>query len=253
MYIRTKDEALENLAEILKIPDRRDQIIQSTVRIMLCLEVEPRLLLSDCQALLIEGGLETLRVRRRQVVEAAEDLPAGARDPADDKMFEDVASALDALRFTSVVRQLFPEIRADRWQIGRTILLYESGVREQIAGAVQGHADPARIAAARDAIEGMITVLRPTWVDRVGALRSACLEAVKATGMEADRVHEESEILYELFAISDVRAGDLLTAIDSNPREAAELILKVRDMADAARALQAEPPAGSGSASKEVA
>src|SRR5688500_88806 len=119
MYIRTKEDALENLAEILQIPERRDQIIQSTVRIMLCLEVEPRILLADCQALLIEGGLETLRSRRRDAVEAAEDLPVVVLDEVEDRLFEEVASALDALRFTEVVRQVFPGIRADRWQIGR--------------------------------------------------------------------------------------------------------------------------------------
>src|SRR6185295_771792 len=117
MYIRTHQDALRNLAEILDLPERRDRIIQSTVRIMLCLEVEPRLFLADCQALLIEGGLETLRARRRDAVEAAEDLPIVVLDPAEDQLFEEIASALDALRFTDVVRQVFPALHADRWQI----------------------------------------------------------------------------------------------------------------------------------------
>ena len=114
MYIRTREEALESLAEILDLPDRREQIIQSTVRIMLCLEVEPRLLLADCQALLLEGGLDALAARRRDLVEAAEDLPIGVLDPAEDHLFEEVAAALDALRFTEAVRQVFPGLRADR-------------------------------------------------------------------------------------------------------------------------------------------
>src|SRR6185436_12659618 len=119
MYIRTREDAMETLAEILDLPERRDQIIQSTIRIMLCLEVEPRLFLADCQALLIEGGLETLRARRREAVEALEDLPIVVEDPAEDQMFEEIASALDALRFTQVVRQVFPAIRGERWQIAR--------------------------------------------------------------------------------------------------------------------------------------
>src|SRR5947207_799868 len=112
MYIRTTDEALENLAEILDLPERRDQIIQSTIRIMLCLEVEPRLFLADCQALLIEGGLENLRERRRLAVEAAEDVTIGVIDESEDQLFEAVASALDALRFAGAVRQVFPAIHA---------------------------------------------------------------------------------------------------------------------------------------------
>src|SRR5438128_287751 len=151
MYIRTREEAVENLADILALPDRRDQIIQSTIRIMLCLEVEPRLFLADCQALLIEGGLENLRERRRLAVEAAENVTIGILDDTEDRLFEEVASALDALRFAGAVRQVFPAIHADRWQIGRAILLYESGIREQMAEAVRGHAEPARIDRAREA------------------------------------------------------------------------------------------------------
>src|SRR6185436_2748383 len=119
MYIRSREDALDHLAEILDLPERRDQIIQSTIRIMLCLEVEPRIFLADCQALLIEGGLETLRARRREAVEALEDLPIVVLDPVEDQLFEEIASALAALRFTQVVRQVFPAIRGKRWQIAR--------------------------------------------------------------------------------------------------------------------------------------
>src|SRR5215831_7107500 len=104
VYIRSREDALESLAEILALADRRDQIIQSTIRIMLCLEVEPRLFLADCQALLIEGGLENLRARRRLAVEAAENALVGVIDDSEDKLFEEVASALDALRFVGAVR-----------------------------------------------------------------------------------------------------------------------------------------------------
>src|SRR5260221_13328875 len=87
MYIRNQDEAMQALAEILEIPERREQIIQSTVRIMLCLDVEPRLFLADCQALLIEGGLEALRSRRRDAAESLQDLPIGVMDPEGDRLF----------------------------------------------------------------------------------------------------------------------------------------------------------------------
>src|SRR5262245_53159671 len=169
VYIRSREDALDHLAKILDLPERRDQIIQSTIRIMLCLEVEPRLFLADCQALLIEGGLETLRARRREAVEALEDLPIVVLDPVEDQLFEEVASALDALRFTEVVRQVFPDIRGERWQIARAILLYESGVREQVSAAVRSRGDERRKSEARSAIEGMVVALRPSWSDRAGA------------------------------------------------------------------------------------
>jgi len=243
MYIRTREDAMETLAEILDLPERRDQIIQSTIRIMLCLEVEPRLFLADCQALLIEGGLETLRARRREAVEALEDLPIVVEDPAEDQMFEEIASALDALRFTDVVRQVFPGIRAERWQIARAILLYESGVREQVSSAVRSRGEDRRLNAAREAVEGMVSALRPSWSDRVGAIRAACLETLRRMDvLEPDRLHQEADLLFELFAVSDRRAPELLEAIDADFGRAQDQIARLREMATAAKALQSEPP-----------
>ena len=247
MYIRTREEALESLAEILDLPDRREQIIQSTVRIMLCLEVEPRLLLADCQALLLEGGLDALAARRRDLVEAAEDLPIGVLDPAEDHLFEEVAAALDALRFTEAVRQVFPGLRADRWQIARAILLHEPVIREQMTAAIRSHADPARRDEALRAVETMISDLRPAWGDRLGAIRGACLDALK--DLDADVRHEEAEVLFELFVTSDERAPRLLEAIDSaSVQDTAEQITHLRDLAAVARSLQGPPSAGPGQA-----
>ena len=254
MYIRTHDEALQNLAEILDLPERRDRILQSTVRIMLCLEVEPRLFLADCQALLIEGGLEILRARRREALDAIEDPPVVLLDPGEDRLFEEVASALDALRFSDTVRRVFPALRADRWQIARALLLYESGLREQISAAIKGHAEVARLDAAREAVEGMIGALRPAWGDRVGALRGACLETLKQAGdLDPDRLHQEAETLFELFAASDERASQLLAAIDADRARAAEQITRLRDHLMAVRALDDGPPPGDPGKIREVA
>lgn len=246
MYIRTREDALETLAEILDLPERRDQIIQSTIRIMLCLEVEPRLFLADCQALLIEGGLETLRARRRDAFDA-EDLPIVVLDADEDQLFEEIASALDALRFTDVVRQVFPGIRAERWQLARAILLYESGVRDQVSAAVRCRGDERQMNAARAAVEGMVTALRPSWGDRVGAIRAACLETLKRMDVrEPDRMHQEADLLFELFAVSDRRAPELLEAIDADFGRAQDQIARLRELAAAARALQTEPPSPPG-------
>ena len=254
MYIRSHDDALLSLADILELPERRDQIIQITVQIMLCLEVGARIFMADCQALLIEGGLETLRARRKEAVEAALDLPVAVEDPEDDRLFEEVASALDALRFSSVVRQIFPELRSDRWQIARAILLYEAGIREQISVAVRSRGEPLAVQGAYDAVNGMIQALRPSWSDRLGTLRTACLEALKtAAALDPDRLHEEAELLFELFATSDERAPRLLAAIDQGGADAVEQIEKLREMAEAARALRPEPPPPSPGDVRDVA
>ena len=247
MYIRTREEALESLAEILGLPDRREQIIQSTVRIMLCLEVEPRILLADCQALLLEGGLDALAARRRDLVEAAEDLPIGVLDPAEDHLFEEVAAALDALRFTEAVRQVFPGLHADRWQIARALLLHEPVIREQMTAAIRNHADPVRQDEALHAVETMISDLRPAWGDRLGAIRSACLDSLK--DLDPDVRHEEAEVLFELFVTSDDRAPRLLEALDgASAQEAQEQITHLRDLAAVARSLQGPPTPGPGQA-----
>jgi hypothetical protein len=242
MYIRSRDEALQYLAEILDIPDRREQIMQSTICTLLCLEVEPRLLLTDCQTFLIEGGLESLRARRRGIIESRE-VPIAMLDRLEDARFEEVASALDALHFTELVRQVFPDLRADRWQIARALLLYESGLRAQLIAAVKARGNPVLVKASRDAVEGMIVALRPAWGDRLGAIRTACLETMKKmNGIEADRLHEEAERLFELFAVSDRRAPELLEAIDADASRATAQIAACRDLAAAAHALLTEPP-----------
>ena len=242
MYVRSKEEALQYLAAILDIPDRREQIMQSTICTLLCLEVEPRLLLADCQSFLIEGGLENLRARRRGVIESR-DVPIALLDRLEDARFEDIASALDALRFTEVVREVFPDLRADRWQIARSLLLYESGIRAQLIAAIKARGNPVIVTAAREAVEGMIVALRPGWSDRLGAIRSACIETLKkASGVDVDRLHEEAERLFELFAVSDRRAPELLEAIDSDSARASAQIVACRDLATAAHLLLTEPP-----------
>ena len=67
MYIRTQQEALDAVAALLALSERREQIIQSTVAIMKCVESEPRHFLADCQALLLEDGLEGLKRKRREI------------------------------------------------------------------------------------------------------------------------------------------------------------------------------------------
>ncbi|RPH34805.1 MAG: hypothetical protein EHM91_18010, partial [Planctomycetota bacterium] len=68
--MRTLDEAIDAVAAILELPEQRDRIIQCTIRIMMCLNPEPREFLADSQALLIEGGLEALAQKRHDMIEA---------------------------------------------------------------------------------------------------------------------------------------------------------------------------------------
>src|SRR3954447_10382820 len=110
MYIRHQGDALQALAQILDLPERRQQIVQCTIKIMLCLDAEPRALLSDCQALLIEDGLDALRRKRRDVLENHDSVPIPLPDPEGDRLVEAAATGRDALRLAEVVRQVFPDL-----------------------------------------------------------------------------------------------------------------------------------------------
>jgi hypothetical protein len=88
----------------------------------------------------------------------------------------------------------------------------------------------------------------------VGAIRSACLETLKRTDLlDPVHLHEEAERLFELFASSDQRAPQLLDAIDADAAAAGEQISHVRELAEAARRLQQDPPPTPPGTVKEVA
>jgi hypothetical protein len=91
LYLRTKEDALDAIAVILRLPERRVQIIESTMRIALCLDPAPRQFLMDCQAALIQGGLEELRKRRRDQPAALAARYKPAEPAAAVAEFEEVA------------------------------------------------------------------------------------------------------------------------------------------------------------------
>jgi len=241
MYLRTIDEAMQALAGILDLADRRDQLIRSTVQIMLCLDVEPRDFLVDCQDLLVHDGLEALRRRRRGALEEAE--PLVVLDPEEDRLFESVAGAIDALRFADVVRQVLPGLREERWRVARAILVNEAGVRGFVESAIRARGGDAALAAPEAAIREMVLSLHQPWMDRAGAIRSACLEALRTAGRtDPDRLHPESDELFELFATSDERATGMLRAIDSDPAGVLLQVALLRDVASAVRSLESDSP-----------
>src|SRR5688572_7422928 len=180
-YIRTREDALDAAAEILDLPDRKDQLIQSTVRIMLCLDVEPRDFLCDCQALLIQGGLEALALRRRDALDAADEVVIV--DPEEDRFFDAVGTALDALRLADVLRQVFPEMRHERWLVARALLSREAQLRDLVAAAIRARGDKEAVAAARQAVEASFAAERPSWIDRAGSLLALCRDALRASGI----------------------------------------------------------------------
>jgi len=246
MYIRHQGDALDALAQILDLPERRQQIVQCTIKIMLCLDAEPRSLLTDCQALLIEDGLEALRRRRRDVLEHQESIPIVILDPDGDRLFEAAATALDALRLTEVVRQVFPELRHERWVLARALLAHEAEIRAQLSAAIKARGQGDVLRCARASVESILAGSHPTWNDRAGTLRAACLDVLRGARLaDPDGLHVEADLLFELFAISDERAAGLLVALDQVPEDAVRQIARLYEALDAVRSLAAAPTSSS--------
>jgi hypothetical protein len=243
MYIRHQGDALDALAQILALPERRQQIVQCTIKIMLCLDAEPRTLLTDCQALLIEDGLDALRRKRREVLENPEAIPVVILDPEGDRLFEAAATALDALRLTQVVRQVFPDLRHERWIVARGLLAHESDIRAQLSAAIRARGQGDVLRCSRASVESILAGSHPAWHDRAGTLRAACVDVLKGAQLaDPDSLHEEADLLFELFAISDERAAALLVALDQNPEDAVRQVARLYEALDAVRSLSASAP-----------
>ena len=234
MYIRTREDALYAVAAILDQPDRQSRIVQSTVGIMRCLDADPRRLMADCQALLIEDGLDALRRKRQEILDSLETLPLIVLDAEGDRLFEAAATGLDALELTEVVRQVFPELRAERWVLARALLRGESTVREALAAAIRARGRHEERLRARRDIESALNSARPDWIDRAGTLRAACLSALRGRA-DVEILHEEADLLFELVAVSDERAEPIL----ADPRTAAESVARLHEALGAVRALRA--------------
>lgn len=247
MYIRTQEEALSAIAEILDLPQRRDQLVQATVKIMLCMEAEPRSFMVDCQALLVEGGLEALQRKRRDLLESLEKAPFVILDPEDDRLFEATACALDALRFAGVAAQVFPDIASSResWQTARAILAGEASFKEALTRAIRARNYADEFDPARLSVQAMIDAQRPDWIDRAGEIRSACLDALRrSSDIPTERLEEEAGTVFSVLAVSDERVRQILAVRENDPAAADERIRQAYGLIVAVRSMAAAPPAG---------
>ena len=241
MYIRTHEDALRAVAEILDLPERRAQIVQSTVQIMMCLDAEPRAFMTDCQALLLEGGLESLRRRRHETMDSQEVVPLIMLDGEGDRLFEHAATALDALRLSDVARQVFPDFRPERWLVARALLAREAEVRELLSTAITGRRDPDATRRTRAALEQIVAP--PAWSDRGGTLRAAALDVLRGGALaDPDAIHEEADLLFEILALSDDLAGRVLASLDHDLEDAARVLRGLYEGIDAVRALDRSTP-----------
>ncbi len=235
MYIRTKDEALEALAEILDLSERREQIVRSTVRIMDCLDYEARRFMVDCQALLVEGGLEALRRKR---LDEQEYMPLVVVDPEEDRKYEAVASALDALRLSDVALQVFPDLvpPAWRWMVSRALLRDESALQGRLSDAIRSRGDAGEMRKARLGLQVMVQLHAPDWAPRAESLRTACIDILDAAGVPDPE--GEGDVVFGILATAEGLAEPVLQLVEEDPPGAILEILGIHDLLEAVRNAQ---------------
>lgn len=226
IYIRNKAEALDAVAAVLALPDRRQQIIQLTVRVAMCLDAEARSFLADCQAGLIEGGLEAMRRRRQELLSSLEREEGPEAivivDSSEDQLLEQVGAALDALRLSEIARQVFPDVREkhEAWEIARALLADEEAVRKTLIDAVRAHGagNSALYEECRREMLRRLEAARPPWAQAVAALK----EASAAGGAE------DAAAVFGVVAVDDMRARLVLDLLAGSADEAQKYLGEIR-------------------------
>lgn len=234
IYVRNKAEALEALADVLALAERHQQIVQITVRVATCMDAEARNFLADCQAGLIEGGLEQMRRRRQEALEAAQaesDEPFVILDSSEDPLLEEAGAALDALRLAEVARQVFAEQR-DRlpaWRVARAIFNNEAETRQTLVDAVKSRLEPEAARRCLDEILRRVDAARPSWEGQAAAIRDLCEESVrKPLRPDGPGPGDDPALLFDVVATSDARAGLVLELLAKGRPEALEYLEEVR-------------------------
>jgi hypothetical protein len=237
-YLKTLDEAIDAVAGILELPEQRDRIIQCTIRIMMCVNPEPREFLADSQALLIEGGLEALAKKRREMIESLEEETAVAVLTEEDGLFDSVGSAIDALRLSDVAFRVFPALRRglEPWRVARALRRDERKFDEFLTLGIRRRGGEGYLQA-QQALEKLVSSERPSWFEESARLREACRAFFDGSGASETPV-SDSELLFSLFAVDDERASEMLAALEQGAEPARDLARRTFECLNALRELQ---------------
>jgi hypothetical protein len=213
-FIHTLDEAIAEVAEILELATQKERIIRCTVRIMQCLNHEPREFLADSQALLIEGGLEALRKKRHDLLETLDDdLAIAVLNEEEDELLDSVGSSVDALRLSEVAYRVFPGLAKGRprWRVARALRRDERNFQAIVSRGIR------REAGAREDMERLVDAHAPPWTDRAKGMHPAFRE------FAAQLSEGEAETLYGVFALDDERMDALLSDLEHATERLAEM------------------------------
>lgn len=236
IYIRNKAEALDAVALALALPERCQQIVQVTIHLALCMDAEARYFLADCQAGIIEGGLDRMRERRRELLVAhqqEEPETIVIVDSSENQLLEQVGAALDAMRLSEIVRQLFPTIREKHaaWEIARAFVAAEEEVRQVMIEAIRAHGsgNSAAYEKGRAGMQRHILEVSPPWLAVLPTLKQAC-----------DEVSRDAPHLLAVVAIDDMRAQLVIDLLAGSRAGALEYLQEIQRHIDTLHELEAE-------------
>ncbi len=247
MFIRSKDEALAALSEILELPERRDQIVQSTVKVAVCLDPEARHFMIDVQAGILGGGLEALRHRRQEALSRLSETQVRRRAPGvdvrKDPLLDEIGTALDLLRMVDILSEVFPAAssRHPRWELARFIHENESWTREAIEAGLRRRGKPQH-AALEEKVLARIEERKPWWPEWADSMRQACAHYAKtlARGSGVHPAANDPEVLFQVIAMSEERARAMLKSITGTSDEVMEYLSGIRARIDLVMTAQEE-------------
>ena len=235
MYIRSKAEAMDALAAILDLPGRPAQIIQATVKVALCLDLEARIFLLDVQATLIEGGLEALKRRREAALAHLTETKIRRRAPGidvkKDVILDEIGAAIDLLKMVKILSEVFPGMAArhPQWELGRFIHENQGYVREAIEAGLRRRGKPEH-AALEAKVIARIEEKKPWWPEWADSIKQACVHYVHTLSKEGE-VHpgaNDPETLFYVISMSEERAREILRRMAGTSKELQEYLSGLR-------------------------
>jgi hypothetical protein len=248
MYIRSKAEAMDAMGAILELPTRPAQIIQATVKLALCVDVEARALMVDVQAALIEGGLEGLRKRREAALARLSDTKLLRRAPGidvkKDPLLAEIGTAIDLLKMVRILSEVFPgvAVRHPQWELARFIHDHQGYVREATEAGLRRRGKPEH-AALEAKVIAKIEEKKPWWPEWADSIKQACAHYVhtmskepppsvtKPDGTTVSDLHpgaNDPETLFYIIAMSEERAREVLRRMAGTSKDLKDYLSSLR-------------------------
>jgi hypothetical protein len=244
MYIRSKAEAMDAMGAILELQGRPARIIQATVKLAVCVDIEARAFMVDVQAALIEGGLDALRKRREAAMAHLTDTKIRRRAPGidvkKDVLLDEIGVEIDLLKMVKLLSDVFPAtaVRHPQWELGRFIHENQAYVREAIEAGLRRRGKPEH-ATLEAKVIGKIEEKKPWWPEWADAIKQSCVHYVHTMSKESPPagpggtidVHpgaNDPETLFYLIAMKEDRARDVLRHMAGTAQELKEYLSSLR-------------------------